>query len=587
MPRSTPSSPNSSPRLTAGLALHQRVRDAARSPDAFLEFCFTDSTGRPVRQAAVHRELQAFLTAHPKGLVELPRDHGKSMQVCGRVLWELGRRPGLRVKLVCATDQLAADRTRFLREAVADNRRVRLVFPRLTPARPWAAHAFTVARPASAIGPSVAAFGVGAGSTGARADLLVCDDIVDVRCLHSKGDRDRVADYFTNNLLNLLEPDGRFWGLSTPWHADDLNARLKRNPAFAVFRRAVGPNLEPVWPEKWPPGALAERLTEIGAAAFARGYRLLPIDEGEVFIRPEWVKFWTDELPRERFEAVVLAVDPAVTAKATADASALVVLGRVADSTEVRVLEAVGRRVAAPDLVRLIDDADRRWRPRCHPVRGERGVRRAARPDAAARPVRPPGPGRGPGAAQGGPGGGVRRPGPERERVVEGRRRRGGRGPAGVVRRGDDVPVRGARRPGGRGGRRGGVAVGTAGTTGVDMRLNEQVGDLARRTRGRHLRRSVRPASSRRVQFPPRPADEDGLGRRADDPDEPDAGLPVVGELLLQLLGQVVRGEDFDGQVRGMRMNPLRGGRSPSNRPASTTEASGMRTSWSSCGKQR
>lgn len=363
MPRSTPSSPNSSPRLTAGLALHQRVRDAARSPDAFLEFCFTDSTGRPVRQAAVHRELQAFLTAHPKGLVELPRDHGKSMQVCGRVLWELGRRPGLRVKLVCATDQLAADRTRFLREAVADNRRVRLVFPRLTPARPWAAHAFTVARPASAIGPSVAAFGVGAGSTGARADLLVCDDIVDVRCLHSKGDRDRVADYFTNNLLNLLEPDGRFWGLSTPWHADDLNARLKRNPAFAVFRRAVGPNLEPVWPEKWPPGALAERLTEIGAAAFARGYRLLPIDEGEVFIRPEWVKFWTDELPRERFEAVVLAVDPAVTAKATADASALVVLGRVADSTEVRVLEAVGRRVAAPDLVRLIDDADRRWRP--------------------------------------------------------------------------------------------------------------------------------------------------------------------------------------------------------------------------------
>lgn len=366
MPKSTRCSANSAPPdrpREAGLRLHRRVRDARLSPDAFLELCFTDPAGGPVRQAGVHRELQAFLSCQSRGLVELPRDHGKSLQVCGRVLWELGRAPALRVKLVCATDQLAAERSRFLREAVAGNPRVRLVFPHLRPARPWAADAFTVARPADAIGPSVAAFGVGAGSTGARADLLVCDDVVDVRSLHSKADRDRVADYFTNNLLNLLEPDGRFWGLCTPWHADDLNARLKRNPAFALFRRAVGPDLEPVWEGKWPREALAARLREIGAASFARGYRLLPIDEGEVAIRPEWVHFWDDELPRDRFEAVVLAVDPAVTAKATADASALVVLGRVADSTAVRVLEAVGRRVPTPELVRLIDDADRRWQP--------------------------------------------------------------------------------------------------------------------------------------------------------------------------------------------------------------------------------
>lgn len=87
------------------------------------------------------------------------------------------------------------------------------------------------------------------------------------------------------------------------------------------------------------------------------------MDEGEVAIRPEWVRFWFDELPRDAFEAVVLAVDPAVTAKATADASALVTLGRVADTGEVRVLEAVGVRVATPELVERIAAADRRWRP--------------------------------------------------------------------------------------------------------------------------------------------------------------------------------------------------------------------------------
>ena len=52
---------------------------------------------------------------------------------------------------------------------------------------------------------------------------------------------------------------------------------------------------------------------------------------------------------------------PAVTAKASADASAIVVLGRLGN--EVRCLEAVGRRVMTPELVNLIDAADRRWTP--------------------------------------------------------------------------------------------------------------------------------------------------------------------------------------------------------------------------------
>jgi hypothetical protein len=292
--------------------LDERAEVARTDPSAFIGYALRDPHGHPLRQASVHRELQQFLSAHSRALVELPRDHGKTVQVCGRVLWELGRNPGLRVKLVCATDSLAADRSRYLRNQIVHNQLVHLVFPHLLPGMPWAAEAFTVVRPAEVVGPSVAAFGVGTGSTGARADLLVCDDIVDVRSLHCPGERKRVRDYFTNNLLNLLEPDGRFWNLSTPWHSDDLNAHLKANASYALFRRAVGSNLEPVWEEKWPAEKLAERRAETGEASFARGYRLVTMSEGEVMIRPEWVQFWNDELPREAFERVAVAVDPAV-----------------------------------------------------------------------------------------------------------------------------------------------------------------------------------------------------------------------------------------------------------------------------------
>jgi hypothetical protein len=30
--------------------------------------------------------------------------------------------------------------------------------------------------------------------------------------------------------ITAVRTGGRFWGLFTPWHPDDLNARLKRNP---------------------------------------------------------------------------------------------------------------------------------------------------------------------------------------------------------------------------------------------------------------------------------------------------------------------------------------------------------------------
>jgi predicted phage terminase large subunit-like protein len=339
--------------------LREAAARARQSPNDFAAFCFTDSTGRPLGQAAVHRALQAFLDGHRRALIELPRDHGKSVQVCLRVLWELGRDPSLRVKIVCASDAMAAERCRFLRDAIADNPRVRLVFPHLRPGRPWGVTRFTIARPAEGIGPSVTAVGVGTVSTGSRADLLVCDDIVDVQALRSRADRERVKAFFHENLMNLLEPDGRFWGLFTPWHVDDLNATLKRNPAYALFRRAVGDNLEPVWPEKWPAERLAQRRAEIGTLSFARAYRLVCVPEEDVPIRAEWVQIWIEPAA---YEQVVLSVDPAVSCKSTADRSALVTLGRTA-ANGVHCLEAVARRVSTPELVGLIEDADRRHRP--------------------------------------------------------------------------------------------------------------------------------------------------------------------------------------------------------------------------------
>ncbi|MFL5329076.1 MAG: hypothetical protein ACJ8C4_09175 [Gemmataceae bacterium] len=340
------------------LRLREAIRRARADVNAFAALCFADSDGAPLRAASVHRALQDFLSRNTRTLVELPRDHGKSVQVCIRVLWELGRRPSLRVKIVCASEELAEERGRFIRDAIANNPRVRWVFPHLRPDRPWEPGRFSIVRPGRLIGPSVAALGIEAASTGARADLLICDDVVDVKALRSRADRERVSATFRENLVNLLEPDGRLWCLFTPWHEADLNAQLKESGAYAHFRRAVGPQFEPVWPEKWCSVKLAQRRAEIGEVAFARGYQLVCIADGATSIRPEWIQFWNE--PRQ-YERIVLAVDPAATANDRSDASAIVALGLC--DNRVDCLAAVPHRVCAPDLLRLIETADERWHP--------------------------------------------------------------------------------------------------------------------------------------------------------------------------------------------------------------------------------
>jgi len=59
---------------------------------------------------------------------------------------------------------------------------------------------------------------------------------------------------------------------------------------------------------------------------------------------------------------VILSIDPAVSTKSTADQTALVTLGKTS-TNEIHCLEAIARRVTAPEMMNLIDDADRRWYP--------------------------------------------------------------------------------------------------------------------------------------------------------------------------------------------------------------------------------
>ena len=81
-------------------------------------------------------------------------------------------------------------------------------------------------------GGTVRAVGVGGGITGYGAGLIIIDDPVKSRAeAESKTIRDKVFDWFNDDLYTRLEPDAPIILIQTRWHEDDLAGRLLKEAA--------------------------------------------------------------------------------------------------------------------------------------------------------------------------------------------------------------------------------------------------------------------------------------------------------------------------------------------------------------------
>jgi predicted phage terminase large subunit-like protein len=130
------------------------------------------------------------------------------------------------------------------------------------------------------------AVGRGAAIVGRRADLLLIDDpLAGFDEAQSAKVRERLWEWYRNDLLSRLKPGGAVALITTRWHEDDLAGRLLGDPAWRVIRlpalaeaddplgRAPG---EALWPEWEDRAALERRRLEIGEAAFAALYQQAP-----------------------------------------------------------------------------------------------------------------------------------------------------------------------------------------------------------------------------------------------------------------------------------------------------------------------
>ena len=328
------------------------VLDAAsQDPDTFAELMRYD-------QAEVHAELQAYLNTDD-ATVGMPRGHGKSVQAGLRYAWEIGRNPSIRIWHIAQTDEKASEQVRFV-TAIMQTPVYKLIFPDIH-LESTSATSLIVKRPKASRDATLRASGV-FGRAGGRADLLVADDVCDLRnSILVPAERQKVKEAWYNNWLPMRAfADGtpRTWRFFTPYHTDDLTADWKRSALEAdrLFWKPCVGNISP-WPEVWTPDRLDEQRREMGPLAYARAYELVPISSESLIFRPEWLEagYYTGDIPPEARNngQIVAAIDWAFTAKAGPKGDYSVCLIGCLDSQgQVWVEDCIRMQATFPDFLR-------------------------------------------------------------------------------------------------------------------------------------------------------------------------------------------------------------------------------------------
>jgi len=243
---------------------------------------------------AVHRRIARWLGARRAAgdrrlVLSAFRGCGKSTLVGLYCAWWLLRDPSARI-LVLAADQMLATKM------VATVRRILERHPLCASLLPeeresWAMDRFTVARETVLRDPSMLAQGLSGNITGARADLIICDDVEVPNTSDTPARRAELRERLTETEF-VLTPEGTILYVGTPHCADSLyRPATEGGDGFLEgYQRLRIPLLDAAgrsaWPERFSATRVAELRARVGPLHFARQMQLETVEEQAARLDP-------------------------------------------------------------------------------------------------------------------------------------------------------------------------------------------------------------------------------------------------------------------------------------------------------------
>lgn len=174
-------------------------------------------------------------------VIEAPRSHAKSTCFASNYpLWEIVRNRDVRVVIVSKTYSQAQAFLREITGHIEKNETFIARYGNLKPQIPetWTDSAIIVERPNYQLkDPTVSAVGAGGSILSKRADIIICDDLLNEENTRTADQREKMFEWFMNVLLPVLEPNGRIIVDGTIWHEEDLLEYLMGDPTYDIRKR--------------------------------------------------------------------------------------------------------------------------------------------------------------------------------------------------------------------------------------------------------------------------------------------------------------------------------------------------------------
>lgn len=359
------------------------IKMARVDPEMFnLMILRDEETGKPVKPAPVHTQWHEILNTHDRVVFWSHVDAGKTNQVSvGRVLYELGRNPNLRIVVLSKTQDLAKKIVRLVSQYIDRSEDLHTIFPNLKPSKrreePWTSDSITVDRPNLSKDPSLQAIGLHGAVIGARIDLLIVDDVLDSDNTNTVHLRDDVWNWLQRSVMNrLAKVNPRVWIMGNAWHPQDAMHRFAELPRyksykFPVLDPATG---ESTWPDRWPLSRVEQWRQDLHPAEFARALLCMSRDDSASVIKQEWIdvaleagngfslvrSIDTAEAPLPPGYFVVSGVDLASRKTESADKTAILT-ALVWPDGHLQVINVRTGKLSGPEIVDAISDVHDRY----------------------------------------------------------------------------------------------------------------------------------------------------------------------------------------------------------------------------------
>ena len=213
-----------------------------------------------------------------------PRDHAKSTLFSFIYpLWKIVNNRNIRISLVSDTQTQAYKFVKAVRFELQNNDKLIEDFGEFE-GENWQKSQFTVRRDINYKDPTMAGFGLNSSKLGDRADLIICDDIINKDVCLTSARRKKASRWYFEVLTNFLEEDGgQIITIGTRQHEKDLYKEIMDKPTYlSRIYKAITDEKEKkvLWPNKWTYEKLMDRKKEIGSLAFARQFQNEITSEG-------------------------------------------------------------------------------------------------------------------------------------------------------------------------------------------------------------------------------------------------------------------------------------------------------------------